>query len=89
MSDELTVWVVETHSGHGEDADVLGVYRSREAAWDAIKALPDVTAYMDGNGNVRGRPKNEGRPNSVMRPRYYAWGHPMTVQDRTGTDPVP
>jgi hypothetical protein len=73
------VWVVETHRGHGESARVHGVYVSREAAWDALKELPNMTVYVDDDGRLQGRPKNESWQNPN---RLWAWGHPMRMQAR-------
>lgn len=70
----LVVWPVLTHHGHGEGTMLLGVYATREDAFRAIKAEPDMTAYVDDNGHVCGRPKREG-----ARGRW-AHGRAATVQ---------
>ncbi len=74
MSNE--VWVADIHSGHGENFRVLGVYESREAAWDALRADGRMTVCADGAGHLRGQPRDE----SAIGP--YASAYPMPVTKR-------
>lgn len=55
------VWVAETWGAHGYGRAVLGVYSSREAAFEALKAQANMTVWTDEHGNVHGRPRNEDR----------------------------
>ena len=42
---------------HGDEMDVHGVFESREAAFESLKALPNMTVYVDEHGfNVVSRP---------------------------------
>ena len=73
------VWVVTTHTGWGEDADVMGVYVSKEAAQDAMEAQPNmrVCDKLDTPGEVCGEPIDKNR-----RPHVWALAEPMKVQGR-------
>lgn len=42
----MKVWVVTTHTGHGEGADVMGVYASQEAARAALEDRPNMRVYI-------------------------------------------
>jgi hypothetical protein len=44
-----TVWVIETHTGHGENAYVMGVYASQEAARTALEAQPNMRVHAVGD----------------------------------------
>lgn len=48
------VWVVQTHRGWGEEADVMGVYATEEAARAALEKLPNMTVTADDSGYLRG-----------------------------------
>jgi hypothetical protein len=52
------VWVVTISQAHGEGNDVSGVYDSREAAFEALRA-EGMTVYIDQYGQVQGDPPNE------------------------------
>lgn len=69
------VWVVEVWKAHGYDHYVLGVYANREAAFEALKAEPNMTVWVDGDGGLRGRPAGKA-------PERWARGYPMRVQER-------
>jgi len=88
------VWVATTWSAHGEDSGVHGVFDSREAAFESLKALPNMTAYTDSAGNVRGRPKKERDWSLGLRqgwiPEKWAIAEPVKVQGRaTVATPAP
>ena len=53
----MEVWVAETWGAHGYGHDVLGLYDSREAAFEGLKAVPDMTVYVDERGHLAGRPQ--------------------------------
>lgn len=77
------VWVAETWNAHGYDHTVLGVYAGREAAFRALKELPNMAVYVDEHGHVRGRPKREPSFNEqVIMPIPVQWGRawPAKVQ---------
>lgn len=59
MTGEQFVWVIQTHEGHGESADVLGVYVSEQAAREALGKQRNMEAYTDHLGQLRGRPVDE------------------------------
>lgn len=61
MAEGDEVWVAETWRAHGYGRGVLGVYSSREAAFEALKAQPGMTAWVDEHGNVHARPRDEDR----------------------------
>lgn len=44
------VWVITTHEGHGENADVMGVYASDDAARRALEARPNMRVHVTGDG---------------------------------------
>lgn len=73
----LEVWPVLIHSGHGENTMLLGVYASREAAFRAVKAEPNMSAYVDDKGHLRGRPAHEAPRLGSGR---WAHGWPVKVQ---------
>lgn len=77
------VWVADIHGGHGENFRVLGVYESREAAWDALSADPRMTVYEDYHGNLRGRP----RDTSAIGP--WASARPMPIRGRSARVIIP
>jgi hypothetical protein len=82
------VWVAETWKAHGCDHDVQGVYDSREAAFEGLKAAPGMTVYVADDGNVRGRPRNEEwRPRDWLDadPRLWAVARPFKVRGRERT----
>lgn len=77
------VWVVETWEAHGEGAAVLGVYVSREAAFEAVNAQPNMTAYVDYDGVLLGRPRRMTRGWGMnWEPVRWALGRPHKVQGR-------
>ena len=55
------VWVATTWKAHGYDTDVQGVYDSREAAFEGLKAEPGMTVYADPDGCLKGRPRDENQ----------------------------
>lgn len=81
----VTVWVAETWSAHGEATTVLGVYATREGAFRALKALENMTVYVDDHGDVQARPKREPAWQWPPRRPYVPvkWGHafPREVQE--------
>jgi hypothetical protein len=85
------VWVAETWKAHGYDHDVLGVYGSREAAFEALKAEPNMTVWVDEAGAVHGRPIREPAfswpPRHAFMPVKWAQAMPMRVQDRKAATP--
>lgn len=54
------VWVITTHEGYGEGADVMGVYASPEAARLALEKAPNMRV-TEKDGTVRGEPVDERR----------------------------
>ena len=89
------VWPVLTWNAHGEGTMLLGVYDSREAAFEALKAEPNMTAYVDAEGALRGRPKHEPSFGELLARPYipvkWALGRPFKVQSRApaaGTTPA-
>jgi hypothetical protein len=89
------VWVAETWEAHGYGHCVHGVYGSREAAFEALKALPNMTVYVDAAGNVQGRPRKErdlgriigeGRWGS-MPPERWATAQAFKVEGRVTPAP--
>ena len=71
----LEAWPVLIHSGHGENTTLLGVYADREAAFRALKAEPNMTAYVDERGHLRGRPARE-----TPRLGFGKWAHGWPVK---------
>ena len=71
------VWVAETWNAYGEGQSVLGAYATREAAFRALKALENMTVYVDDSGNVAARPRDE-HPN---KPRFVPCNHPEGPQN--------
>jgi hypothetical protein len=65
------VWPVLIWNAHGEETYLLGVYATREDAFRALKAQPNMTAYVDDKGYVRGRPKRERRPEEFFDGHTY------------------
>lgn len=80
----IEVWPVLTWKAHGEEGGLLGVYATREAAFRAVKAEPNMTAYVDDRGDVRGRPVKERTGGELLRgpwiPEYWAHGYPVKLQ---------
>lgn len=81
------VWVALTWKAHGYEEDIHGVFDSREAAFESLKALPNMTVYVDEQGNVAGRPRKEQEPGALLRggpyvPEYWASAAPYKVQGR-------
>ena len=77
------VWVAETWNAHGYDQMVLGVYTSREAAFQALKERPNMTVYTDENGHVKARPCREPSfSDQVIAYLPVKWGRafPAVVQ---------
>ena len=74
VAEDDEVRVAETWRAHGYGRSVLGVYSSREAAFEALKAQPGMTAWVDEHGNVRGRPRNEDRFGAE-----WGWASPWGV----------
>ena len=89
------VWPVLIWDAHGEGTMLLGVYDSREAAFERIKGEVNMTAWVDGRGEVHGRPARErsatermldftsgiSPPNYV--PERWAHGYPVKLRSRT------
>jgi hypothetical protein len=44
---------------HGYDHDVQGLYDSREAAFEGLKAVPGMTVYAGEDGLLHGRPRHD------------------------------
>jgi hypothetical protein len=82
------VWVALTWEAHGYGTRVFGAYGSREAAFEALKALPNMTVYVDAAGEVRGRPRKERSPGMSLRywmnqpPERWAHARPVKVESR-------
>ena len=85
--------MAETWEAHGYSHDVHGVYDSRGAAFEALKAMPNMTVYVDAAGEVQGRPRKErdiGRAIGEWSlggvpswfPVRWAHAHPMEVEGR-------
>lgn len=68
------VWVITTHTGYGEGADVMGVYASPERARAALEAEPNMRVTEE-RGQVRGKPVDEGR-----HPRIWAVAEKYQVE---------
>lgn len=56
-----SVWVAQTWKAHGYDTLIQGVYDSREAAFEGLKAEPNMTVFVDPFGGIKGRPRDEKR----------------------------
>jgi hypothetical protein len=88
-----TVWPVLIWNAHGEGTMLLGVYDSREAAFEAVKAEPNMTAWVDGKGELHGRPRVEPKWLGLRRvprvPERWAHGHPVPVQSRAPVTETP
>lgn len=71
------VWVAETWHAHGEEHMIKGIYDSREAAFEGLKSVPDMTIYIAEDGSLIGRPRHE-------REYLARWGRArlMPVQGR-------
>ncbi len=77
------VWVAEVWQAHGYGHGVHAVYGSREAAFEALRAMPNMTVYVDAAGEVRGRPRVErGRSAEAHLPEWWAHAHPMMIEGR-------
>ena len=84
------VWPVLIWNAHGESTMLLGVYDSRESAFEAVRTEPNMTAYVDDKGHVRGRPKKERQPlRDPWLPVRWAHGWPERVNSRVPATPVP
>ena len=63
MAVDEFVWVIETHEGYGEDAGVLGVYVSEQAARAALEKRPNMEVCtekrQDGRTSLKGYPVDE------------------------------
>lgn len=86
------VWVALTWKAHGYEEDIHGVFDSREAAFESLKALPNMAVYVDEHGNVAGRPRKERDYTRPLRrgpyvPEYWASAAPYKVQGRTAPSP--
>ena len=86
-----TVWVVTTHTGHGEDAGVMGVYASPGAARSALEACSNMLVFVTGGpddpgeegGHYIARPEGTlvGVPADDRRyPHVFAVAEAMEVQ---------
>ena len=73
---------------HGCGSRICGVYESREAAFEGIKDMPNMTVYVDRAGIVRGHPRKERtgldllRRDAVRLPEQWAEARPWTVMER-------
>lgn len=80
------VWVAEVWKAHGYSHGVHAVYGSREAAFEALRAMPNMTVYVDAAGEVRGRPRKERVPGAgaylSAPPEWWAHAHPMMIEGR-------
>jgi hypothetical protein len=74
------VWVAMTWEAHGEGMGVQGIYSSREAAWEGLKGEVD-TLYVDGDGFVRGKPRDESGSRGYFD-RRWASAEPVKVRGR-------
>lgn len=87
------VWVAQTWKAHGDETDVHGVFESREAAFESLKALPNMTVYVDEHGNVAGRPVKQQEPGErrwgrgPYVPERWASAEPYKVQGRATPAP--
>jgi hypothetical protein len=83
--------VVTTHTGHGEDADVMGVYASPDAARAALEAQKNMLVYVIGGPDDPGdsaeyylaKPEGTlvGVPADARKyPHVFAVAVPMKVQ---------
>ena len=88
---EPEVWPVLIHDGHGEGTDLLGVYATREDAFRAIKAQPNMTAYVDDKGEVHGRPVRERTGGELLSGRSWfpvRWAHGSAEKVQRVAHPV-
>lgn len=82
------VWVALAWDAHGYNTRIHGVYESREAAFDGLRDMPNMTVYVDLAGHVRGRPRRERigidllRRNEGRLPEQWAEARPWTVAER-------
>ena len=81
------IWVALIHSGYGEDTMIQGAYESREAAFEGLRDMPNMTVWVDLAGHVRGRPRRERTGIDLLRrwpnlPEKWAEARPWTVQGR-------
>jgi hypothetical protein len=80
------VWVATVRKAHGEENGVYGVYDSREAVFEALKELPNITVWVDAAGNVQGRPVRERDWSKGLYqpylPEYWATAEAYRVQGR-------
>ena len=62
MSEEQpsrVVWVITTHTGHGENAGVMGVYATFDGARAALEAQPNMRVYVVGDPGEPDDPRLE------------------------------
>lgn len=78
QAETAVAWVAETWHAHGYGRSVVGVFESREAAFEGLKGEPNLTVWADENGNLRGRPRDEDRIGAT-------WAHasPWRVRGRS------
>ena len=80
------VWVAETWGPHGEGQWMLGVFSSREAAFDALRDQPNMTVYVGEDGWVHGRPRREHSfswpPAKPWVPVKWGQARPMMIRGR-------
>jgi hypothetical protein len=91
------IWVAETWKAHGYDRTVYGLYDSREGAFEALKALPNMTVWVDRHhGKLHGRPRKVRQRLAVPSagtwdrhplPERWAIAQPMEVQSRAPAPP--
>lgn len=68
--------MAETWRHYGEDRYVQGLYDSREAAFEGLKEIPEMTVYVGADGSVIGRPRHPGGPKEWKEPRGRGWLEP-------------
>jgi len=71
------VWVAQAWQAHGYGCRVQGVYVSREAAFEGLKAEPGITVYVAEDDLVHGRPRNADRHGAE-----WALARPARVRGR-------
>ena len=74
------VWVAQAWQAHGYGCRVQGVYDSREAAFEGLKAEAGITVWVAPEDQlVHGRPRNEDKHGGE-----WALARPVLVRGRAG-----
>lgn len=79
------IWVALAWGAHGHGTRIHGVYSTREAAFEDLRNLPNMTVWVDLAGHVRGRPRRERSGDAHWRgwlPEQWAEARPWKIQDR-------